>query len=151
MFILLSLFSTPVYVPPSITEIVVEQNDNSALRVSENDPILRQQLHLISQQREGERRIFEIPLPEETIPEATPTPIEKIEVVEVIADRQEYDEQRQVITAEGNVVMRFSQAVLTGDRIQVNLADRIAVAEGNVVLKRGEQILGCYYQCQRTD
>ena len=241
MFILLSLFPTPVCVPPSSTEIVIEQNDNSALRVSENESILRQQLcllrklkgtdnkqqatvkslpkdlskvrgftgacipqsfdqvqatrgamdergspatkkpklfpiscsllppeatasvnekqrelreaetlpgrpqkhlHLITQQREGERRIFEIPLPEETIPEATPTLIEKIEVVEVIADRQEYDEQRQVVTAEGNVLMRFSQAILISDRIQVNLADRIAVAEGNVVLKRGEQVLG---------
>ena len=98
-------------------------------------------VRLISQQREGERRTFEIPVPEDTIPEPNPTPIDKIEVLEVIADRQEYDEQRQVISAEGNVVMRFDQAVLSSDRIQVNLADRIAVAEGNVILTRGEQIL----------
>ncbi len=98
-------------------------------------------VRLISQQRTGERRTFEIPVPEDTISEPNPTPIDKIEVVEVIADRQEYDEQRQVISAEGNVVMRFNQAVLSSDRMQVNLADRIAVAEGNVILTRGEQIL----------
>ena len=95
--------------------------------------------YLITQERNGERRRFEIPTSEPSTEETQTIPIDKIEVVEVIADRQEYDERTQVITAEGNVVMRFAQSVLTSDRLEVNLADRIAVAEGNAVLKRGEQ------------
>ena len=67
--------------------------------------------------------------------------IENISVVEVKADRQEYDAQRQVITAEGNVLIRFQGAVLRADRLQVNLPNRLAVADGNVSLKRGEQVL----------
>ncbi len=104
-------------------------------------------VEIIAQEREGDRRIMEIEIPTDSniLPEE-PTedktvPIDKVEVVEIIADRQEYDEKRGVITASGNVVLRFSQAVLTSDRLQVNLADRIVVAEGNVILTRGEQIL----------
>jgi hypothetical protein len=63
------------------------------------------------------------------------------DVVELSADRQEYDEQQQIITAEGNVVMRFRQSVLNADRLQINLPTRTAVAEGNVALRRGEQTL----------
>ncbi len=157
MFMLLSLVPKPVCVAPSAREIVVEQKENSALKLLEDNPIPEQQicdlqevkegsnstqnLYFITQQREGERRTFEIPILEETTPEATPVPIETIDTVEVIADSQQYDAQRQVITAEGNIVMRFSQALLISDRLQVNLADRIAVAEGNVVLQRGEQVI----------
>ena len=96
---------------------------------------------LITQQRGGETRQFEIPVFLTPETEERSVPVDKIEVVEVIADRQEYDEPRQVITAEGNVTMRFANSVMTGDRIEINLADRIAVARGNVILKRGEQIL----------
>jgi len=62
-------------------------------------------------------------------------------IIELKADRQEYDQFRQIFTAEGNVSMRFQGALLESDRLQVNLANRIAVAEGNVALKRGDQIL----------
>jgi hypothetical protein len=62
-------------------------------------------------------------------------------VVELTADRQNYDEQRQIFTAEGNVKMRFQGALLDADRLQVNLVNRIAVAEGNVALTRGNQVL----------
>ncbi|NET00729.1 MAG: DUF3769 domain-containing protein [Sphaerospermopsis sp. SIO1G1] len=61
-------------------------------------------------------------------------------VVEVIADRQEYDEQRRVVVAEGNVVVRFDGAVVDADRLQVNLDNLIAVGEGNVALTRGNQV-----------
>ncbi|HHP7229627.1 MAG TPA: DUF3769 domain-containing protein [Xenococcaceae cyanobacterium] len=150
---LLSLVPTPVCLPPSPREIIVEPKENNVLTVKETNKIQQQRQlcppqrsdlnyrYLITQQREGDRQRFEIPVPEETTPEATPTPVERIDTVEVIADRQEYDDQRQVITAEGNVVMRFSQAVLTSDRLQVNLADRFVVAEGNVILERGDQII----------
>lgn len=63
------------------------------------------------------------------------------EVIELNADRQEYDQDQQVFRADGNAVMRFRQAILSADRIQVNLPNRIAVAEGNVVLTRGQQVL----------
>ncbi len=62
-------------------------------------------------------------------------------VVEVISDRQEYDEQRRVVTAEGNVVVRFDGAVVDADRLQVNLDNLIAVGDGNVALTRGDQVL----------
>lgn len=63
------------------------------------------------------------------------------EVIELTADRQEYDTLGQIFEAEGNVVMRFRQAILTADRLRVNIPNRLAVAEGNAVLTRGQQAL----------
>ncbi|CDN12583.1 FIG00873517: hypothetical protein [Richelia intracellularis] len=71
--------------------------------------------------------------------ENTPTPNRR--VIEVIADRQEYDEQRRIITAEGKVVVRFDGTVVDAERLQVNLDNSIAVGEGNVALARGDQLL----------
>lgn len=71
----------------------------------------------------------------------TPPPPGTVGVVELNADRQDYNEQQQVFTAEGNVTMRFQGALLDADRVQVNLVNRIAVAEGNVALTRGSQVL----------
>ena len=62
-------------------------------------------------------------------------------VIELTADRQEYDDQRKVITAQGNVVLRFREALVNADRVEVNLPNRIIVAEGNVALTRGQQVL----------
>ena len=95
--------------------------------------------YLIAQDRQGKINRFKISATETEFQPAIP--IDSIEVIEVIADRQEYDDQRDAITAQGNVVMRFAQSVLTSDRLEVNLKDRIAVATGNVILKRGEQVL----------
>ena len=67
--------------------------------------------------------------------------IKNVPVVEVSSDRQEYDEEKQVISAVGNVVMLFGETVLTGDRLEVNLLEQVLVANGNVVLERGEQLL----------
>jgi len=75
---------------------------------------------------------------EDTEP-AAPGPITG--VLELTADQQEYDQQRQVITAQGDVLLRFRGALLEADRVQVNLPNRILVAEDNVVLTRGEQVL----------
>ena len=63
------------------------------------------------------------------------------EILEVDADRQEFDTLRDVFQADGQVEMRFRQAVLTADRLRVNLPNRIAVADGNVVLTRGDQVI----------
>ncbi|MBD2384520.1 DUF3769 domain-containing protein [Cylindrospermum sp. FACHB-282] len=69
------------------------------------------------------------------------TPPVRERVVEVTSDRQEYDEQRRIVTAVGNVVVRFDGAVVDADRLQVNLDNLIAVGEGNVALTRGDQVL----------
>ncbi|MHC5856073.1 DUF3769 domain-containing protein [Nostoc sp.] len=62
-------------------------------------------------------------------------------IVEVTSDRQEYNEQQRIITAVGNVVVRFDGAVVDADRLQVNLENLIAAGEGNVTLTRGRQVL----------
>lgn len=74
-------------------------------------------------------------------PAPTTTPPARERIVEVTSDRQEYDEQRRIVTAEGNVVVRFDGAVVDADRLQVNLDNLIAVGEGNVALTRGDQVL----------
>lgn len=94
--------------------------------------------YLIAQERQGASQKFEIPTEADFQPSI---PVDQAEVIEVIADRQEYDQQRNIITAEGNVTMRFAQSVMTSDRLEINLNDRLAVARDNVVLKRGEQVL----------
>lgn len=68
-------------------------------------------------------------------------PQETRRVIEVVADRQEYDEKRRTVTAEGNVVVRLDGSVVDADRLQVNLDNLIAVGEGNVALTRGDQVL----------
>ncbi|GAB4461713.1 MAG: DUF3769 domain-containing protein [Elainellaceae cyanobacterium] len=76
-----------------------------------------------------------------TEPGAETPPLSLTDLVEIRGDRQDFDTLREVFSAEGNVEMRFRRAVLTADRVQVNLQNRIAVAEGNVQLVRGAQIL----------
>ena len=98
-------------------------------------------LHLLGSNQQGDTNNQDPnPLPEEEEANST-TVIEPISIVEVVADRQEYDEKQQVITASGNVEMRFAKALLRADRLRINLPNRLAVAEGNVVLKRGDQVL----------
>lgn len=78
--------------------------------------------------------------PSDTTPPASTVPATP-RTVEVISDRQVYDEQRRIVTAEGNVVVRFDGAVVDADRLQINLDNLIAVGEGNVALTRGDQVL----------
>jgi hypothetical protein len=61
--------------------------------------------------------------------------------VEVISDKQVYDDKRRIVTAEGKVVVRFDGAVVDADRLQINLDNLIAVGDGNVALTRGDQVL----------
>ncbi|ARV61131.1 organic solvent tolerance protein OstA [Nostocales cyanobacterium HT-58-2] len=78
-----------------------------------------------------------------TAPSKVPSnmPPARERIVEVTSDRQEYDEQRRVVTAEGNVIVRFDGAIVDADRLQVSLDNLIAVGEGNVALTRGDQVL----------
>lgn len=83
-------------------------------------------------------RTFTIALdnaPAPSIDPATERPLE------LIADEQEFDQDTRVITARGNVTLRFADSVLTADRLQINLPEKLAVAEGKVILTRGDQIL----------
>jgi len=52
-----------------------------------------------------------LPQPQNQPSRQNPPPAGK-RIVEVSSDRQEYDEQRQIVTAEGNVLLRFDGAVL---------------------------------------
>ena len=79
--------------------------------------------------------------PSPQLPAVEKIPVGKGRVVEVIADRQEYDEQRRIVTADGNVVVRFDGAVINANTLEINLDNLIAVGEGNVVLTRGNQVL----------
>lgn len=63
------------------------------------------------------------------------------QALEISADRQEFDRERNVVAAEGEVIIRFSGGIIQADRVRVNLTDRVAVATGNVVLTRGDQVL----------
>ena len=61
--------------------------------------------------------------------------------IELNAEQQEFDQNSQVITANGKVVVRFNKGLLRADRLRVNLKTKLATAEGNVSLVRGKQIL----------
>lgn len=65
----------------------------------------------------------------------------EVDVVELTADRQEFNETQQVFIAEGNVVMYYQDSILQADRLRVNLVNRYAIAEGNVIYTQPEQIL----------
>ena len=62
-------------------------------------------------------------------------------ILEITANRQTYDPETQIITAEGNVNARFSQGILVADELKINVGTRMAVGTGNVTFRRGEQVL----------
>ncbi|NEQ44192.1 MAG: DUF3769 domain-containing protein [Leptolyngbya sp. SIOISBB] len=62
-----------------------------------------------------------------------PTPLN------LTADSQEFEPQTQVLTAQGDVVLRLGNGILRADRLWANLANRFVVVEGEVVFTRGEQ------------
>ncbi len=70
-----------------------------------------------------------------------PFPVSPADTIEIKADRQEFDEKQQIVTAIGNVVVRFRQTVIDADRAIVNLVTRQVVASGNVAYTRGEQVV----------
>ncbi|HIK46261.1 MAG TPA: DUF3769 domain-containing protein [Leptolyngbyaceae cyanobacterium M65_K2018_010] len=57
------------------------------------------------------------------------------------ADRQEFEPQRQVIFATGDVLVQVGDSQLAADRLWVNLENRQVRAEGNVFFNRNQQIL----------
>jgi lipopolysaccharide export system protein LptA len=61
--------------------------------------------------------------------------------IELTAQQQEFNNQTQIVTADGKVIVRFNKAILNADRLKVDLKTKIATAEGNISLIRGKQIL----------
>lgn len=108
---------------------------------------------IVTSKRNGQKRAFKLPLTandnnttaqnpaEQPLPLNSPNPQEELNVIELIADQQEYDSVRQIITARGNVSMELTNGYLTADRLQINIPRRLVVAEGQVVLKRGDQLV----------
>ncbi|MBF2017217.1 MAG: DUF3769 domain-containing protein [Rivularia sp. T60_A2020_040] len=100
----------------------------------------------VQAQEETQQEIIPEPQPETNTqptqqqPPSQP-PTETRRVIEILADRQIYDENRRVVTAEGNVVVRFDGSVVDADSLQVNIDNLVAVGEGNVAVTRGEQVL----------
>jgi hypothetical protein len=83
-----------------------------------------------------------LPVPIPGIPGSpSPIPTAGPSTIEVKADQQEFDQLRQIFTAEGKVLMIYRDAILDADKVQVNLFNRYAVAEGNVAFTRGAQVL----------
>jgi lipopolysaccharide export system protein LptA len=81
-------------------------------------------------------------LQEESKPQRSQPPATRLSgTVELRADEQGFNTQEQIVTASGNVRIRFRNAVMKADRVEVDLKSRKVVATGNVVLKRGEQVL----------
>ena len=102
---------------------------------------------LVTKNRQGATRQFEFEVDSEIFTlvqenqNITENNSPSVDVVEILADQQEYLEQEKIIKAKGNVVIRFSSGILIADQVLVNLVDRVAVAQDNVNLKRGEQVL----------
>ena len=78
------------------------------------------------------------PNPEAEIPIPVILPTD---LLEVTADRQEFDQRRQIVTTEGNVMIRFQNVLIDADKAQVNLNTRQVVASGNVALTRENQVI----------
>ncbi|WP_204105897.1 MULTISPECIES: DUF3769 domain-containing protein [Spirulina sp. CCY15215] len=151
---------------PYFTAANTTQGDRSAIRLhwsgEEMEGLQNDKLtNIIVQERGGEVREFDLDAPaspendndinenpdsETSPPEPEPEPEPRTStpptgLLEINADRQEYDENQKVAYAEGDVEVRFAQSVVTADRVRINLPNRFMRAEGNVALKRGDQVL----------
>lgn len=123
--------------PTGEAEPAIEQGQEAIGEVLEIDPGASPSPEATENDPEPNQFLDSSPIP---ATEENDVPIAP-EVIELISDHQEFDSNREIVTATGNVTMRFANGLLLADRLRVNLPDRFAVAEGNVTLKRGEQIL----------
>lgn len=123
--------------PPSPTALETVVPTNNEFPVALIQPLERIQqgrkiTHVEIQVRGGITRQWKI-----AQGEMTSSP----DVLEVMADRQTYNPETQVITAEGDVRVRFAQGVLLADQLRINTTTRMAVGTGNISFRRGEQVL----------
>ncbi|MEI6428468.1 MAG: DUF3769 domain-containing protein [Pseudanabaena sp. ELA607] len=79
-----------------------------------------------------------LPKPGETV---APLPKPVGEILELNADRQEYDVKQQRFIAIGKVRVRYSGSILEADRVEIDTKERTATALGNVLFVRGDQRL----------
>ncbi|BAQ64862.1 DUF3769 domain-containing protein [Geminocystis sp. NIES-3709] len=144
----------PVENPPQIKAeelgkpLSLTTNNSSSLRIDTKSTLkFNTTKRLITTSRKGKSHQFNFDLRSSSFEVVqnnsinNDSPSNLLNVVEILADEQEYLDQQQIIKARGNVVIRFSNGILIADQVLVNLVDRIAVAEGNVTLERGEQSL----------
>ncbi|MEM9535832.1 MAG: DUF3769 domain-containing protein [Cyanobacteria bacterium P01_E01_bin.45] len=73
--------------------------------------------------------------------------------LQIRSDRQTFNSDTQIFTAEGNVEMVFGQTILNADTVTMNLVTEIATAEGNVVIKIDErqEVRGTYLEYNTGD
>lgn len=86
------------------------------------------------------------PDPPEATPDAAinadqPAAITPGSALQLTSDYQEYDPIRQVVIAQGNVVLQLERSRLQADELRLNVVNRFALAEGNVLLSRGAQVI----------
>jgi hypothetical protein len=79
--------------------------------------------------------------PDGPIPEFLTPPLDPFGIVELTADRQDYDQRRNLVTGEGNAFLRFRDGELRADHLQFNTDTQVLMARGNVRLVRGRQRL----------
>ncbi len=76
-------------------------------------------------------------------PEVVPAlePVQGNKPVSIEADGIAYDEERDVVTASGNVVIRYEGNTLTADTVSLDRKTNIATAEGNVVMRSEKDVI----------
>lgn len=70
-----------------------------------------------------------------------PSAPERLPSVRILADRQTFEPQRQIVTASGDVLVQFGTDQIAAERMWINLNNRYLRAEGDVFFNRNEQIL----------
>ena len=75
------------------------------------------------------------------VPDDGLTPEEFANQLRLDADYQEYDPNKQIVTAQGNVRLQLNDALIEADELWVNLVNRYALADGDVLLTRGAQLV----------
>lgn len=111
-------------------------------------PVAPDSKRIIIEERGGQTQEFEVDTEGEEFDDANlpnPNPVPSLQispddVIEITSDRQEFDQERQIVTATGDAVVRLSRGVLTADIVRINLENRLLTAEDDVALRRGDQL-----------
>jgi len=77
--------------------------------------------------------------PKPTDPQPVPPPPPPQQLVNIKADRQEFDRKTNTVTVTGNVVVTYQESELKADQVTLNLTTQQTTATGNVLFTRGEQ------------
>jgi lipopolysaccharide export system protein LptA len=131
----------PVLVNKTIVAQDINNNKRNQSTLVVPDLVSGEKTRLIVQEQGEKTEEFILLIGQNSPTQPSSVKVEKMSVVELNADRQEYDQKQQIITAEGKVIMRFNQAVLTSNTLTINLVTNQAIAEGDVTLTRGNQVL----------